>query len=126
MGVSSISQLWSLFMKFSLALVLGLFLLSVSSLEAAVYKGQKEYVKKCRKCHGGGQAVAAGKKMRTWKKLLNKKQKGMKLAQLHLDSDKAKKSWKYFNSKKYRKKARHLRDFMVEYAKDSGNVPACN
>lgn len=113
-------------MKFSLALVLSLFLLSVSSLEAAVYKGQKEYVKKCRKCHGGGQAIAAGKKMRTWKKLLNKKQKGMKLAQLHLDSDKAKKSWKYFNSKKYRKKARHLRDFMVEYAKDSGNVPACN
>ncbi|MFC2074074.1 cytochrome C, partial [Campylobacterota bacterium] len=61
-----------------------------------------------------------------WKKLLNKKQKGMELAQIHLDSDKAKKSWKYFNSKKYRKKARHLRDFMVEYAKDSGNVPACN
>ena len=38
-------------MKFPLALMVGLFLLSVPALEAAVYKGQKEYVKKCRKCH---------------------------------------------------------------------------
>ncbi len=113
-------------MRFSLALVFSLFLLSVPSLEAAVYKGQKTYVKKCRKCHGGGQAVAAGKRMKDWKNLLNKKNKGSGLAQLHLDSDKAEKSWKYFNSKKYRKAAKHLRDFMVEYAKDSGNVPACN
>ncbi len=113
-------------MKFPLALMVGLFLLSVPALEAAVYKGQKEYVKKCRKCHGGGQKVAASKRMRDWKKLLNKKNKGIELAGIHLDSDKAKKSWKYFNSKKYRKKAKHLRDFIVEYAKDSGNVPACN
>ena len=113
-------------MRFSLAVVFSLFLLSVPSLEAAVYKGQKAYVKKCRKCHGGGQKIAASKRMKDWKKLLNKKNKGSLLAQVHLDSDKAKKSWNYFNSKKYRKRARHLRDFMVEYAKDSGNVPACN
>ena len=64
--------------------------------------------------------------MKDWKKLLNKKNKGALLAKLHLENKKAKKSWKYFDSKKYRKRARHLRDFMVEYAKDSGNVPACN
>ena len=37
--------------------------------QAAVYKGQKEYVKKCRKCHNNGQELAASKKMREWKKL---------------------------------------------------------
>ena len=113
-------------MRFPLALMFTFSLLFIPALEAAVYKGQKAYVKKCRKCHGGGQKVAASKRMKEWKKLLNKKNKGIKLATLHLEDKKAKKSWKYFDSKKYRKRARHLRDFMVEYAKDSGNVPACN
>ena len=113
-------------MRFSLALMFTLSLLCIPALEAAVYKGQKTYVKKCRKCHGGGQAMAASKRMKDWKKLLNKKNKGIKLAEIHLENPKAKKSHKYFDSKKYRKRARHLRDFMVEYAKDSGNVPACN
>ena len=109
---------------FGLMIVLSL--LFMPALEAAVYKGQKVYVKKCRKCHGGGQKIAADKRMKEWKELLNKKNKGAGLAKIHLDSKKAKKSWKYFDSKKYRKRARHLRDFMVEYARDSGNVPACN
>lgn len=113
-------------MKFSFSLVFIFSLLFIPALEAAVYKGQKTYVKKCRKCHGGGQKIAASKRMKDWKKLLNKKQKGAGLAKIHLDNPKAKKSHKYFNSKKYKKKARHLRDFMTEYAKDSGNVPACN
>jgi len=113
-------------MKFSLAVMVAFSLFFIPALEAAVYKGQKAYVKKCRKCHGGGQKVAASKRMKEWKKLLNKKNKGIKLAALHLENPKAKKSHKYFDSKKYRKRARHLRDFMVEYAKDSGNVPACN
>jgi len=113
-------------MKFSITLIFTFFLLAVPALDAAVYKGQKVYVKKCRKCHGGGLKVAASKRMREWKKLLNRKNKGIKLAKLHLENKKAKKSWRYFNSKKYRKRARHLKDFMVEYAKDSGNVPACN
>lgn len=113
-------------MRFPLALIFTFSLLFIPALEAAVYKGQKAYVKKCRKCHGGGQKVAASKRMKEWKKLLNRKNKGIKLAKFHLENKKAKKSWKYFNSKKYRKRARHLKDFMVEYAKDSGNVPACN
>lgn len=113
-------------MKFPLALVFSLSLCCIPALEAAVYKGQKVYVKKCRKCHGGGQKIAADKRMKEWKDLLNKKNKGSGLAQIHLESEKAKDSWRYFDSKQYRKSAKHLRDFMVEYAKDSGNVPACN
>jgi len=111
-------------MKKLLMYVLAITVLGLGSAEAAVYKGQKVYIKKCRKCHGGGLEVAASKKKKTWKKLMKKKGEG--LAKLHLDNPKAKKSHKYFASKKYRKRAKHLKDFLVEYAKDSGNVPACN
>ncbi len=111
-------------MKKIIMYVLAITVLGLGSAEAAVYKGQKVYIKKCRKCHGGGLEVAASKKKRTWKKLM--KNKGEKLAELHLENKDAKKSWKYFESKKYKKRTRHLKDFMVEYAKDSGNVPACN
>ncbi len=111
-------------MKKLVLYVLALTVLSLGSAEAAVYKGQKVYIKKCRKCHGGGLEVAASKKKKSWKKLM--KNKGEGLAKLHIDNPKAEKSKKYFQSKKYRKRAKHLRDFLVEYAKDSGNVPACN
>ncbi len=54
--------------------------------------------------------------------------KGQKLAEIHLDSSdpKAKKSQRYFKGRKFTKKAKHLKQFLMEYAKDSGNVPACN
>lgn len=103
---------------------LSLTFLTLSTSSAAIYKGQKVFVKKCVKCHDSGQAFVAEHKMKYWKKLMKKK--GKKLAQIHLDSKKAKKSWKYFESKTYTKKTKHLKQFLVEYAKDSGNVPACN
>ena len=93
-------------------------------LQAAVYKGQKVYVKECKKCHGTGQTIAASLTKREWKKMLDKN--GKNLSKLHLNSSKARKSWRYFESSKYTKRARHLKDFMTEYAKDSGKVPACN
>lgn len=99
-------------------------ILAITSLDAAVYKGQREYVKKCRKCHGDGQKLMASKEIADWRALM--KNKGQVLAELHLDTKEAKKSWKYFQGKKFKKKARHLEDFMEEYASDSGNVPACN
>lgn len=111
-------------MKKMFIVLLGLFVLGLGSSEAAVYKGQKVYVKKCRKCHGSGQELAVSKKKKEWDKLLKSKGKG--LAELHLGNKNAKKSWKYFKSKKFTKRTRHLKDFLNEYAKDSGNVPACN
>jgi mono/diheme cytochrome c family protein len=92
--------------------------------EAAVYKGQREFHKQCKACHDDGQDIASTFKRRTWKKMM--KNSGEGLAELHLNNEKAKKSWKYFKSKKFQKNSKHLKDFMVEYAKDSGNVPACN
>jgi len=107
-----------------LLIILSLTIFTLSNSNAAIYKGQRIFVKKCLKCHEAGQSFVAKYKMRKWKKLLKKK--GKPLADLHLKSKKAKKSWKYFESKKYSKKSKHLKQFLVEYAKDSGNVPACN
>jgi len=99
-------------------------LISALNANAAVYKGQKVYVKECKKCHGTGQKIAKLMTKREWKRVLA--DGGMGLAQMHIKSKKAKKSWRYFKSAKYLKRARHLKDFLVEYAKDSGKVPACN
>jgi len=93
-------------------------------LNAATYKGQKIYIETCKECHGGGQELAGSKKQREWGKLMDNK--GEKLAEIHLKSKKAEASWSYFNDRSYTKGAKHLEDFLVEYAKDSGNVPACN
>ncbi len=98
--------------------------LTVGSSNAAIYKGQRVFVKECVQCHDGGQSFIAGKKIREWKRLMNKKGKG--LAELHLENKKAKKSWRYFDSRQYTRKTKHLAQFLIEYAKDSGNVPACN
>ncbi len=99
-------------------------LLLSSSSNAAVYKGQKEYVKKCRKCHGGGQALASSKTMDEWERIMSND--GTELIKLHLSDKKAKKALDYFQDKRFKKKARHIEDFLTEYAEDSGNVPACN
>lgn len=99
-------------------------MVSSAILNAAAYKGQKIYMDSCKECHGGGQALAGGKKQRAWEKLMDNK--GEKLADIHTSSKKAQPSWEYFNSRGYLKDARHLEDFLVEYASDSGNVPACN
>jgi len=107
-----------------LLIVLSLTVFSLTSSNAAIYKGQRVFVKKCLKCHKSGQNFVLKYKMRQWKKWM--KHKGKPLAELHFKSEKAKKSWKYFKSRRYTKKSRHLKQFLVEYAKDSGNVPACN
>ena len=103
---------------------LSIMILSLTSANAAIYKGQRIFIKKCLPCHKDGQNFIAEYKMRQWKKFMKKK--GKPLAELHLKNKKAKKSWKYFKSKKYARKSKHLKQFLIEYAKDSGNVPACN
>ncbi|MFT7859819.1 MAG: cytochrome C [Sulfurimonas sp.] len=108
----------------SVFIALTILILSSSVADAAIYKGQREFVRKCTKCHDTGQNFVASKKIREWKKLMRRK--GKKLAKVHLKDQEAKKSWKYFKSRRYKRKVRHLKQFFIEYAKDSGNVPACN
>lgn len=109
---------------------ISIILFSVLSSHAALYKGQREYMKVCMKCHTEGEAFVSSIKKRTWKKYMKKK--GSKLSSFHLKSNEFKKEKKYtkyktyFESKKYKKNSKHLKQFVIEYAKDSGNVPACN
>lgn len=100
--------------------------LADSSLYAAAYKGQNEFVKQCVKCHRGGQDFVSSKSTAEWKRIVGKS--GEELANLHINStdNKAAASIEYFNSTRYSKNVKHLRDFLMEYSKDSGRVPACN
>ncbi|MCK9491352.1 MAG: cytochrome C [Sulfurimonas sp.] len=91
---------------------------------AAVYKGQKIFIKKCVQCHNLRRAFVSSKTTYEWETLML--DNGKELAYVHLKDEKAKKSWEYFKSSSYTKKTKHLEDFLLEYAKDSGNVPACN
>jgi len=107
-----------------LLIVFSLTIFTLSSLDASIYRGQRVFIHKCLKCHKSGQDFIKKYRMREWKKLM--RNKGKPLAEIHLKSEKARKSWKYFESRKYTKKSKHLKQFLIEYAKDSGNVPACN
>jgi len=106
--------------KYFTLLFLPLFLISTES-HAAIYKGQSIFIKKCMPCHKPGETFVAKYKKSEWEKFL--KSKAKPLATLHLKDQKAKKSWDYFKSKKYMKESKHLRDFLFEYAKDSGKIP---
>ncbi|NPA66537.1 MAG: cytochrome c [Epsilonproteobacteria bacterium] len=110
-------------MKKIALLVVMFSLFCITNIEAAAYKGQRIYAKKCVSCHGKQKFIESKTKAQ-WQDVF--KNNGKDLAYLHLQSEKAKASWKYFKSKKYTKKVHHLKDFLIEYAKDSGKVPACN
>lgn len=104
-----------------LAFFLFLSITFFSHLNAAVYKGQMEFLAECIGCHHKPFLFLETKTKSWWKKEMS--EKGKSVAYIHIKSLKAKDSWKYFRSKQYSKKARHLSDFLQEYAKDSGNIP---
>ena len=110
-------------MKKTLTIFLILSFLITNIFGASAYRGQREFSKKCVKCHGQ-QDFVRGKTKRQWKRYFSKK--GKKLIDIHLKSEKAKKSHKYFKSRRFKKKARHIKKFLMEYAKDSGRAPVCN
>ncbi len=103
----------------ALSLILGL-----SFLQAAAYKGQKIYMKTCKQCHGDGQRFTASKKQNEWAVVF--KGNGAEFAAVHLESQDGEKVKTYFSGQRYQSDYKHLRDFFVEFAADSGNVPACN
>ena len=67
--------------KFML-IFLSLTILTLTSSNAAIYKGQRVFVKKCLKCHDSGQEFIIKYKMKKWKKWMKKS--GKPLADLHL------------------------------------------
>ncbi len=99
-------------------------LLLVSTLHARTDKGQKIYMNTCKECHKSGQAMCKSRNMRVWKKVMS--DNGQQLSSIHTSSKKAQASWEYFKSAGFSKDSKHLRDFLTTYAKDSGNIPACD
>lgn len=103
--------------------------LAISS-QAALYKGQRVYSKVCVSCHTSGEAFIGEKTQYEWDGFMEND--GEKLINVHLESEKFKqeekykKYKKYFQSRKFKKRARHLKEFLMEYAQDSGNVAACS
>ena len=104
-------------------ILLSLFILSSLSVHASVYKGQKYFKKKCLSCHGKALVFVTEKNYEQWKEYLS--EDGDVIYKIHEDSPEAKDSMKYFNSAKYRRSVGHFSDFFLEYASDTGNIPAC-
>jgi len=102
-----------------LAAFVALGLISTAA-NADIKKGQKAYLKNCKKCHGNGTKGAAMKKQSEWTAAFEKDAKIFK--EWHKDDPKA---MKFINSKKFEKLAPHLKDFLYEYGSDSGNIPSC-
>ena len=138
-----------------------LLILSIISLEAAVYKGRTAYIGFCKDCHGNGTKMAKKYTGDQWREFLDKK--GAVLAKRHLSSkdldanilaqqakgylpyssvasihayfenkseiilkSMSKSAKKAVKKRIFKYQSRHLRDFFVEFSKDSGKVPACS
>jgi cytochrome c5 len=101
---------------FSTLVLMGMFSASAS---ADIKKGQKAYLKQCKKCHGNGTKGAAMKTQEEWEEAFEDD------AALFKEWHKGTDGEKYANGKKFGKYAQDLKDFLYEYASDSGNVPSC-
>lgn len=102
-----------------LAALISLGLFSTAA-NADIKKGQKVYMKKCKHCHGNGTKGAVMKTQKEWEHAFENNAKIFK--EWHKDN---KKAMKFINSKRFKKLAPHLKDFLYEYGSDSGNIPSC-
>ncbi len=111
-------------MRHSILFILGIgSIIFVPTIDAAIYKGRIAYVEDCQSCHQRGDELWASKTKGEWQTIMQDQGRG--LAKRHLSSKNSIRSWEYFDSPVYVKKSRHLKDFLIEYASDSGNVLAC-
>lgn len=101
-----------------------IFLLGSLSVSASVYKGHKLFKMKCLGCHGKALDFVISKKTQEWEDLLQ--HNGKMIRNEHLQREDALASIEYFNSERYPAHIPHFRDFFLEYAGDTGNIPACD
>ncbi len=103
-----------------LAVFLGVSFMATSAM-ADPAKGQKLYLKYMKDIIGmNGAKFAAKHTQEEWTALFDKDGEGFKKE--FGTSDKAK---KFFEGEKFKTMLPDLKDFAVEYASDSGNVPSC-
>lgn len=96
-----------------------------SSLNARnTFKGQKIYLKECRVCHMGSKIFLNMYTLTEWEKVLGRDNTA--LAYIHLSKSvknvnskdgTIKDSHSYFKSNKYKKQYRHLKNFIIEFAR---------
>lgn len=106
----------------NLFIVTTLMMFCMTNASAAIYKGRISYSENCRACHNWNEGVTTSKTKEEWEEVM--KNKGLGLAKVHTSSKNCSGAWAYFKSATYKKQSRHLQDFFVEYAKNSGNVLA--
>ncbi len=106
-------------MKTSYLFVVLALLVGSVSVQADIKKGQKAYLKQCKKCHGNGTKGSSMKTQDEWTVAFEND------AELFKKWHAGTKGEKYTKSKKFNKSAPHLKDFLFQYASDSGNVPSC-
>jgi len=110
-------------MKKSTSLLLAAFLglaVFANTASADIKKGQKLYLKKCKKCHGNGTKGAAMKTQDEWEEAFDED------AAVFIEWHKGSKAEKFVSGAKFKEKmAPHLKDFLHQYGSDSGNVPSC-
>lgn len=107
-----------------LILVIFILLISLSPVDASVYKGLKYFKQKCLHCHGKALEFVTHRSYDQWAEYLDAD--GGVLYDMHEKSADAVTAMEYFNGHKYRKSVKHFRDFFLEYASDTGNIPACD
>lgn len=94
-------------------------MVSTTTASADIKKGQKLYLKACKKCHGTGTKGAAMHSQAEWKELFANEGAGMVKAHEGTKADRK------FKGRFFQKNQQHLFDFLHNYANDSGNVPSC-
>ncbi|WP_456322404.1 cytochrome C [Hydrogenimonas sp.] len=98
-----------------------IFVFGITVAHASVFKGQRFYMKLCKKCHKSGGKLTLSHSQEEWNEFFEKDAK--KLIEVHKNNNEA---MKELNSSKFKKNQKHIKHFFLKYAKDSGNVPACN
>lgn len=89
------------------------------------FQGQKEYLKQCRDCHRESAIFVKKFTISHWSELLDNE--GDILSSMHTkltqkdirEEDDVQDTIDYFNSKRYLKKVKHLKTFVIRFAKDS-------
>jgi len=91
------------------------------------FSGQKEYLQKCRICHGGSSVFVVTHSMKEWEEIMVNN--GKDIALVHVNSnifkrlETEKKFKPYFETQRYQKKVPYMNVFFKRFAKDSPNHP---
>ncbi len=101
-----------------------LIFLFITDVTASITMGKETYAKECKQCHLSLKSVASNKQSKRWKELLSKE--GHALGQVHLNTQEAKPSWRYFKSSKYKKQSNDLKDVLIKYSADKSKHTSCH